>query len=244
MPGRAEPRPPPPRGREGGSIAVVIPAYEAATTIREVVAGTRQAVPDATVYVVDDGSSDGTGQGAREEGAIVLIHRHNHGKGAALRTGIDRALADGAALIITLDADGQHPPDDIHRLLGPLRDGEADLVLGARTRAGTMPLTRRCSNWVSAALASRVAGLRVPDAQTGFRAMSRAVAEAIQPIEHGYDFETAFLLAALVQGVRVRSVRVATIYEGSASHFRGWGDTWRQARVFTRYGRRIIFGAR
>jgi glycosyltransferase involved in cell wall biosynthesis len=240
MPGRAEPRP-----AGGGGVAVVIPAYEAAATIRDIVARVREAAPVASVYVVDDGSSDGTGTGAREEGgAIVLIHRHNHGKGAALRTGIDRALADGAAIIVTLDADGQHAPEDIYRLLGPLRDGEADLVLGARARAAWMPLARRCSNWVSAALASRVGGVRVPDAQTGFRAMTRAVAEAIQPIEHGYDFETAFLLAALVQGMRVRSVRVPTIYAGSASHFRGWRDTWRQARVFTRYGRRIIFGAR
>ncbi len=241
MPGRAEP---PSAPAPGGGVAVVIPAYQAAATIRDVVAGTRQAAPDATVYVVDDGSSDGTAEGAREEGAIVLIHRHNHGKGAALRTGIDRALADGTAIIVTLDADGQHAPDDIHRLLGPIHDGDADLVLGARARAGTMPLARRCSNWLSAALASRVGGLRVPDAQTGFRAMTRAVAEAIQPSEHGYDFETAFLLAALVQGMRVHSVRVSTIYEGSTSYFRGWGDSWRQARVFSRYGRRIIFGAR
>jgi len=88
----------------------------------------------------------------------------------------------------------------------------------------------------------------VPDAQTGFRAIARSLAEAIRPAEHGYDFETAFLLAALAQGVRVRSVRVPTIYEvqgrGRGSHFRSWADTWRQVRVFTRYGRQIILGAR
>lgn len=196
------------------------------------------------MYVVDDGSSDGTGQAARGPGAIVLLHRHNHGKGAALRSGIERALADGAQLIATLDADGQHAPEELPRLVAPLHDGEADLVLGARRRGAAMPLARRCSNWMSAALASRIGGVRVPDAQTGFRAMTRALAETIQPAEHGYDFETAFLLAALVQGMRVRSVRVPTIYEASTSHFRGWADTWRQARVFARYSRRIILGAR
>ena len=237
MPGRAEP----PLGRE---VAVVVPAYQVAATIRDIVVRIRRAAPDANVYVVDDGSTDGTGAAAREQGAVVLVHRHNHGKGAALRTGIERALADGAGVIVTIDGDGQHAPEEIPRLVAPVRSGEADLVLGARSRSRTMPLGRRCTNWLSAALASRVGGVRVPDAQTGFRAIARSPAEAIRPAEHGYDFETAFLLAALAQGVRVRSVRVPTLYQGQESHFRGWADTWRQARVFTRYGRRIIFGAR
>src|SRR5260370_536496 len=71
-----------------------------------------------------------------------------------------------------------------------------------------------------------------------------AVAEMIRPSERGYDFETAFLVAALAGGVRVRSVPVGTIYEGQHSHFRHWEDTWRLAGVFTRYSRQIIFGAR
>jgi glycosyltransferase involved in cell wall biosynthesis len=224
-------------------VAVVVPAYEAAATIGDVVVRIRGAVPDATVYVVDDGSTDGTGAAAREQGALVLVHRHNHGKGAALRTGIARALADEGRVIVTIDADGQHAPEDIPRLAAPVWSGEADLVLGARARTRTMPLGRRCTNWLSAALASRVGGIRVPDAQTGFRAIARSLAEAIHPAEHGYDFETAFLLAALAQHVRVRSVRVPTVYQ-RGSHFRHWADTWRQARVFTRYGRQIIFGAR
>ena len=242
MPGRAEP--PLDQG-----VAVVVPAYQVAATIRDVVVRIRHAMPDANMYVVDDGSTDGTGAAAAEQGVggVVLVHQHNHGTGAALRTGIDRALADRARVIVTIDADGQHAPEDIPRLVAPVWSGEADLVLGARARGGTMPLARRCSNWLSAALASRVGGVRVPDAQTGFRAIARALAEAIRPAEHGYDFETAFLLAALAQGVRVRSVRVPTVYQGResrGSHFRHWADTWRQARVFTRYGRQIIFGAR
>lgn len=240
MPGRAEP----PLGQR---VAVVVPAYQVAATIRDVVVRIRHAVPDANMYVVDDGSTDGTGAAAREQGAVVLVHRHNHGKGAALRTGIERALADRSPVIVTIDADGQHAPEDIPRLVAPVQSGDADLVLGARARSRTMPLARRCTNWLSAALASRVGGIRVPDAQTGFRAIARPLAEAIRPAEHGYDFETAFLLAALAQGVRVRSVRVPTVYQGrgsGGSHFRRWADTWRQARVFTRYGRQIIFGAR
>lgn len=238
MPGRAE---------GGAAVAVVIPAYEAADTIPGVVRGVLRALPAAIVYVVDDGSRDKTGDKAGPEGrgkrVTVLTHPHNLGKGAALRTGIARALSDGAGIVVTLDADGQHAPAELPRLLAPLARDEADLVLGARARTAAMPWRRRCSNWLSAALASRIGGQPIADAQTGFRAFSRAVAQAARPAASRYDFETAFLLQALAQGFRVSSVPVATIYDGERSHFRSWADTWRLARVFARYGRRILLGA-
>src|SRR3989454_7078617 len=231
-------------GRADRAVAVVIPAYQAAASIAQVVSRTAHAVPGATVYVVDDGSTDGTRDEGRGMGATVLVHAWNRGKGAALATGIAAALEAGVGVIITLDADGQHPPEEIPCLAAPVLDGEADLVFGARARTGAMPWGRRCTNWLSAALASRIGGVAVPDAQTGFRALSRRAAQAVRPGEQGFDFETAFLLAALVRGLRVRFVPVSTVYEGRPSHFRHWADTWRQARVFTRYSRAIIFGAR
>jgi glycosyltransferase involved in cell wall biosynthesis len=234
MPGRADGRP---------TVGVVIPAYQAAATIGGVVARTRSAAPGAIVYVVDDGSTDGTGEEARGKGAIVLAHPRNRGKGAALATGIAAVLVGGAEVIVTLDGDGQHPPEEIPRLVAPVAGGEADVALGARARSGAMPLGRRCTNWLSARLASRIGGGPVPDAQTGFRGFTRGVAEAIRPRETRYDFEAAFLLEALARGLRVRSVPVPTVYEGRRSHFRHWGDSWRIARVFGRYGREILFGA-
>jgi len=234
MPGRAE---------GGAAVAVVIPAYEAAATIPGVVDGVLRALPGANVYVVDDGSRDKTGEEGRGKGVTVLRHPRNLGKGAALRTGIARALADGARMVVTLDADGQHAPAELPRLLAPLARDEADLVLGARARTAAMPWRRRCTNWLSAALASRIGGQPIVDAQTGFRAFSRAVAHAARPAGSRYDFETAFLLQALARGFRVRSVSVATIYDGRRSHFRSWADSWRLARVFACYGRRILLGA-
>lgn len=242
MPERAEP-----------GVAVVIPAYQAATTVAAVVSRTLRAVPGGAtrVYVVDDGSTDGTGAEALGAGAgtgagavTVLSHPRNLGKGAALATGIAAALGRGTAVIVTLDADGQHPPEAIPALVKPVRAGAADVVLGARARSGGMPRARRLSNWLSATLVSRVAGTAVPDAQTGFRALSRRAAELVRPREPGYEFETAFLLEALALGLRVDSVPVPTIYEGRPSHFRPWRDTWRLARVFTRYAREITFGSR
>jgi glycosyltransferase involved in cell wall biosynthesis len=230
-------------GLADSQIAVVIPAYQAAATIAAVVARTVRTVPGAIVYVVDDGSHDGTEDAGRKTGATVLVHARNRGKGAALATGIAAALEHRAGAIVTLDADGQHPPEDIPRLVAPIGAGESDLVLGARARTPAMPFGRRCTNWLSAALASRIARGPVPDAQTGFRALSRLAADMIRPREERYEFETAFLLEALTRGLRVHWIPVATVYEGQPSHFRRWRDTWRVARIFTRYGRAIIFGA-
>jgi glycosyltransferase involved in cell wall biosynthesis len=226
-----------------GGVAVVVPAYQAAASVAAVVARIRTAEPTARVYVVDDGSTDGTGERGRGAGAAVLVHPRNRGKGAALATGIARAVADGAALIVTMDADGQHLPEELPRLLAPLAAGGVDLVLGARARTGAMPLSRRFSNWLSGALASRIGGGQVPDAQTGYRAFTRDVAAVVRPAESRYDYETAFLLQVLARGLRVASVAVPTVYDGAPSHFRAVADTWRLARVFTRYGRTILFGA-
>jgi glycosyltransferase involved in cell wall biosynthesis len=224
-------------------IAVVVPAYQAQATIASVVARTFRAVPAAYVIVVDDGSSDGTGDVGRRTGALVLSNPTNRGKGAALRAGAARALEDGASVVVTLDADGQHPPEDIPRLMVPITQGKADLVLGARPRSGSMPWSRRLTNWLSARLATRIGGQGVSDAQTGYRAFTRAVAERVRPTEARYDYETAFLLGALEAGFRVASVPIPTIYADARSHFRPWGDTWRVARVFARHARRIVAGA-
>src|SRR2546430_2398086 len=110
-------------------VAVVISAYQAAATVADVVARTHRAMPGAMVYVVDDGSRDGTGERASGQGASIVAHACNLGKGAALRTGIACALAGGAAVIVTVDADGQHPPEEVPRLTAPIVRGEADLVL-------------------------------------------------------------------------------------------------------------------
>jgi hypothetical protein len=231
-------------GRADESVAVVIPAYQAAATIAEVVTRSRRAAPDAIVYLVDDGSTDRTGDAGRGPGVRVLVHPRNAGKGAALATGIAAAMEGGAGVIVTLDADGQHPPEEIPRLVAPVASGDADLVLGSRVRNAAMPWQRRCTNWLSATLASRIGRVEVPDAQTGFRALSRRIADAIRPTELSYDFEIAFLLAALARGFVVRSEAVPTVYEGRPSHFRSWADTWRLARVFTHYRREIMFGTR
>lgn len=215
-------------------VAIVIPAYQAAATIGAVLASIT--LPNARVIVVDDGSSDGTADTAAGKGVVVVTHPRNRGKGAALRSGIARACADDPDVIVTLDADGQHPASEIPRLLQPIGEDTADLVLGARVRSHRMPVSRRFTNWISASLATRIGGQPVRDAQTGFRAFTRAVADRVRPTGDRYEFEANFLLGALRAGYRVASVEVPTIY-GAPSHFRYLGDTWRMARAFARHMR-------
>ncbi len=101
-----------------------------------------------------------------------------------------------------------------------------------------MPVPRRFTNWLSATIASRIAAAPVPDAQTGLRAFTRQLAAAVSPgltRYTRYDYEAAFLLAALRAGYGVRSVQIPTIYDGQPSHFKSVADGWRVARVFARY---------
>lgn len=225
------------------SVALVIPAYDAERTIARVLREVQDAVPGATPIVVDDGSEDATGAAAREAGAVVLSHPRNLGKGSALATGLSGALALGAREIVTLDADGQHPPALIPALLAPLRAGSADLVVGARRRdPRVMPMGRRLTNWLSSTLLSRAVGASVPDSQSGFRAMRAEVARDVRPDSRRYEFETEFLFLVAVRGYRMAAVEIPTVYDGAPSHFRYGADTMALAAVFLRHWRSILAG--
>ncbi|HET7450668.1 MAG TPA: glycosyltransferase family 2 protein [Gaiellaceae bacterium] len=199
-------------------VAVVVPAYQAASTLPAVVAATRRALPAARLIAVDDGSTDGSGEAARVSCDETVVFPTNRGKGAALRAGIERALAAGADRVVTIDADGQHDPAFAPALVDAL--GDADLAIGVRGRQGTrMPLGRRATNALSARAMSACAGQTIADAQSGFRAIRRAVLERVVGRGDRYEWETDFLLRAARSGYRVVGVPVSTVY-GPASHFR------------------------
>jgi glycosyltransferase involved in cell wall biosynthesis len=225
------------------ALALVIPAYRAGAQIAGVVARARRAVPGATVIVVDDGSDDGTAVAADAAGAQVVRHPTNRGKGRAIATGLSAALEARAEVIVTLDADGQHPPEAVPLLVGPVAAGTCDLVVGARGRdAGSMPAGRRLTNWLSSALLSRAVGFPLPDSQSGFRAMRREVAASVRPPGARYEYETQFLFLAARLGFRIAAVVVPTVYDGAASHFRYGADTLAVAGVFLRHWRPILLG--
>ncbi len=229
----------------GGPAVVVIPAYDAAGTLPGVLERLRRAAPLAQAIVVDDGSTDGTAEAAERGGASVVRQGGNLGKGRALAAGIAEARSRGASFVVTMDADAQHPPESVPALLEPLEGDRADVVVGARRRdAGRMPWPRRLTNRLSSALVSRATGLPVQDSQSGFRAFTRRVAEAVRPAGARYEFETEFLFLAAQAGFRIAAVPVPTVYAGARSHFRYGGDTLRLARVFLRHWRPILLGRR
>ncbi|MBI3154575.1 MAG: glycosyltransferase family 2 protein [Burkholderiales bacterium] len=162
------------------SAWIVIAAYNEAEHVGEVVQDLRQRYPN--IVVVDDGSSDATGDRARDAGAIVVRHMVNLGQGAAVQTGISFALRRGACFIVTFDADGQHASDDVARLLAPLHDGQADIVCGSRFLGATIdaPPLRRPALRLAALLTRLTTGLRVTDAHNGLRAMTRNCAQQVR----------------------------------------------------------------
>jgi glycosyltransferase involved in cell wall biosynthesis len=229
-------------GNPRASLAVVIPAYRAAAQLPGLLARVCRAAPGATVIVVDDGSDDATSAAAAGAGATVLRHPDNRGKGRALATGLAAAVDSLAGVIVTLDADGQHPPEAIPRLVEPVAAGRCDVAVGARVRGPGMPLGRQMTNWLSSTLVSRAVGFAVPDSQSGFRAMRREVAAAVRPAGERYEYETEFLFLAARRGYRIAAVAVPTVYDGASSHFRYGADTMALASVFLRHWRPILLG--
>jgi polyprenyl-phospho-N-acetylgalactosaminyl synthase len=165
---------------EGKRAWVVIPAYEEAAVLRRVVQGIQQ--PGLHVLVVDDGSSDDTSREALAGGATVLRHAVNLGQGAALQTGIDYALAQGAEFVFTFDADGQHSPESLAALAEVQKQSGADVVLGSRScgDAVGIPLARKLLLKAACLFTRWHTGLRLTDTHNGLRLFTREAAGRIR----------------------------------------------------------------
>src|SRR3989338_2133740 len=151
---------------------LVIPAYNESRTLSEVVENCKKLVGE--VIVVDDGSIDDTAYHAKRNGVTVLSHLVNRGYGAALKTGIIAALQRGADIVVTIDADGQHEPQEIQKIIEPLRNGKADIAIGNRfapaSKREGMSLFRRILINAGNVLTWILYGVWLSDTQSGFRA--------------------------------------------------------------------------
>jgi hypothetical protein len=224
---------------------LLIPAHDEHATIGAVVA---RALRHGPVLVVDDGSTDGTGTVAREAGAEVLRHGRRLGKAQALRTGIAAARGRGASHILTLDADGQHDPDDVPALLAAA--GPRTIVVGGRLGdADAVPPERLDAIRVAGFFASWASGLRVRDTQSGFRLYPLAVFDAVPTHRGGFVFETELLMAAAERGFLVREVPVRALPRAaSRSRFRPAADgvaigAFVAGRALARFGGETAAGA-
>ena len=192
-------------------ILAALPAYNEERYIGSVVLKARKHV--AEVVVFDDGSSDATAEVARLAGATVFRNTQNRGKGAAMRELLVAARKSMPDALVFLDADGQHDPNEIPRLIDGIKDG-FDLVVGSRkAQKKNTPLYRRIGQDVlsyAAGLASR--GRRVKDSESGFRALSARMIRETQLTEDGFAVETEMIAMAADKGFRITEVPISSIY--------------------------------
>ncbi len=206
-----------PQAGKTAAIVALIPAYNAAPFVAEVIRKARAHVP---VIAVNDGSRDGTLAEIRKTDAIVIDQQPNQGKGVALRTGFRAALDQGAEAVIQLDADGQHDPAEIPLFIEKHYTTAADLIIGERDFGG-MPLVRRVSNTVGRSAFSWAVGRKIRDNQSGYRMLSRRLIEAVlQSKEHGYEFEMDMILIAVKRDWPIAGVPIRTIYGDEVSNIK------------------------
>jgi glycosyltransferase involved in cell wall biosynthesis len=191
-------------------IVAVIPAYNEAQTIGEVVDRTRPHV--AEVIVVDDGSLDRTAEIARGRGARVVRHPINRGLGASLGTGFAAARLLDADAAVTLDADGQHDPSEIPQFVAALAAGN-ELVLGTRMQDPTgMPLVRRLAQWCGNAVTFCLFGAWVSDSQSGYRALSRAALARVEIRTNRMEVSSEIVAESRRLNLRIAEVPIKAIY--------------------------------
>lgn len=195
-------------------ISIVIPVFNEAENLARMLENIRDlALPRTEIVVVDDGSSDGSGDVAESAGASVVRHPYNIGNGAAVKSGIRAARG---RVIVLMDGDGQHKPADIPKLLA-----EADkfhMIVGARAKGSKLRLHRNAANAVYNLFASYVTNFKVQDLTSGFRLLSRRDAlRFIDLLPNTFSYPTTLTLAFLRSGLTVKYVPIQTLYRSGQS---------------------------
>jgi len=212
-----------------GKIAVIIPALNAERTLPQVVVDARAQLEP--VLVIDDGSSDATGEVARAAGATVIRHPVNRGKGGALKTGFQWALENGFDGVITLDADGQHLAAEIPKFVRE-RESGADLIIGGRSHLFEQMLPRRrMANRFSAACIAFASGVKITDSQSGFRYYSANLLRKVKLRAEGFDMESEVIVRAGRRqfGVVTIPIELGFVDGIATSHYKPLRDTLRIA---------------
>ncbi|MFH1401073.1 MAG: glycosyltransferase family 2 protein [Nanoarchaeota archaeon] len=202
-------------------VWIVIPAYNEARSVARVLSSLK-AAGYANLVVVDDGGSDRTAAIASRLTDHVLTHIINRGQGAALKTGIDYALSQGAEVIVTFDADGQHDVKDIPRMVRPIMDGECQVTLGSRFLRKTtkIPLFRKVTLKGAVLFMRVVYGVKLSDAHNGFRALSRQAAQSIDIRSNRMEHASEIVDEIFKKRISYREVPV-TIHYSTYARMKG-----------------------
>jgi len=208
------------------NVCVVIPAHNEAQAIALLVQAVK--AKQADLVVINDGSTDGTGRLAADNGAVVLTNDVKSGKGRSLQRGFEYALKKGYDGVITMDGDGQHAPEDLDQFLLQIQKDPHSIVTGNRmANPSGMPWVRWCTNRFMSWLISLVCHQSVPDTQCGYRYICSDVLKSIQITSCDFEIETEVLIKASRMGCRIVSVPVQSIYRDEKSKINPLKDTAR-----------------
>jgi glycosyltransferase involved in cell wall biosynthesis len=214
-------------------IAIVIPAFNAAETLPLLCDSISVVMPGARIVIVDDGSLNQPAESWHVADSVILRHDQNRGKGEALKTGFKYAIENGFDGVITIDADLQHDPAEIPRLITSIRDDHT-VIVGTRALEPAMPLPRRISNTLSSFVASLCGNARFVDSQSGFRFIPVSLLKSIELQSSNYNLEPELLIRAARLGYKTKSVPISTIYNSSRSFINPLTDTFRFLEMVTK----------
>ena len=198
-------------------ITIGIPAYNEEKNIAKIIIKLKK-ITDS-IIVCDDGSSDMTSEIAKNLGVIVISHKKNMGYGAAIRTIFEKSAEISSDILVTFDADGQHRIEDVSRVLHPLENSEADIVIGSRFlgKQSNVPNYRKLGIKVITQVTNSSIKTKLTDSQSGFRAYSKQVLSKISLSEIGMGISTEILIKASSKGLRITEVPITILYSGDTS---------------------------
>lgn len=212
---------------------VLVPAYNAARHLPELITRLRKFVCDENLLVVNDGSTDNSAEILRQAAVNHIEFPQNRGKGAALMAGFNYAVDNRYRSVLTIDADLQHLPEEIPRFYA--LDNGHRIVIGTRKMdLKIMPFDRWLTNNLTSMIISIFSTQRVRDSQSGFRLIPTELLEAMELKTVGYDFESEMLFKAGAVGCAMAETPISTVYEGSASFINPLKDTGRFIRQIWR----------
>ena len=203
-------------------VIAVIPAYNEEKTVAEIVRKTRKYVDK--VIVVDDCSADRTGKLAKEAGAEVIRHETNGGLGRSLKTGFEGALKEKADVVISIDADGQHRPEDIPRFLKALEG--ADFVIGKRD-ISKYPAIKKFGNWGLRGLTNLICGTKIVDTESGYRAIRAELLKKMHLSAERYEIAVDIVYEAAKNKAKIREISIESpVYVKGVGTLDGFKNGW------------------
>lgn len=202
------------------SISIIIPAYNEEKKILDVVNNIRKTRTNDEIIVVDDGSTDNTYEIIKNSGVKVIRHPYNKGYGAAIKTGIRNASGN---VVLFIDADGQHNAEDIEKIAEPIND--YDMVVGARSKTSRVSYFRKFGKKIMKMYASYLAGIQIPDLNSGFRAVRKDMAlEFIHLYPNGFSLTTTITMACILSGHSIKFVSIQTEERVGKSKIKPFSD--------------------